>query len=356
MANLFKSPSWKKAYWFLCGWFALNFSIYIFAKYFTTNPFMSTIYNGVFILIILCVLIYPIWQWCRYISNFKIPFQVVLHIFSVAVWYFLMGSVYYFFEYFLDNFRTIAEWQEYLTELLGTNAFQLYYQYFTAVFVYYILDYTGKLKDKEKQERKLALQNQEMQLSLLKSQINPHFLFNTLNSISMLIGSNKEKAREMINRLSQVFRYALDSYEDEKVSLSEELKFTENYLNIQKVRFEERLNYNQFVDEDCLNLMVPPMVLQPIVENSVKHGIGPKDEGGNINITIKRNDSFVLFEVADDGLGINAGNDKGIKEKGGGVGLAVSDQRLRKMYGEQSGLHLNADKNGFKVSFKIPVK
>jgi sensor histidine kinase YesM len=170
----------------------------------------------------------------------------------------------------------------------------------------------------------------------------------------MLIGSNKDKAREMINRLSQVFRYALDSYEDEKVSLSEELKFTENYLNIQKVRFDERLNYHHTVDEGCLNLMVPPMVLQPIVENSVKHGIGPKDEGGNIRITIKENDGYVLFEVSDDGLGIKAGNSKGIKEKGSGVGLAVSDKRLRKMYGEKSGLHLDADTDGFTVTFKIP--
>ena len=265
-----------------------------------------------------------------------------------------MGSVYYFFEYYLDNFRTLDEWKEYLTEFLGTNAFQLYYQYFTAVFVYYILDYTQKLKEKEKQERELALQNQEMQLSLLKSQINPHFLFNTLNSISMLIGSNKEKAREMINRLSQVFRYALDSYDDQKVSLSEELQFTENYLNIQKVRFEERLSFHQHVDDDCLNLMVPPMVLQPIVENSVKHGIGPKDEGGNIDITIKRNEGFVYFVVSDDGLGINAGNNKGIKEQGHGVGLVVSDQRLRKMYGEQSRIRLDADDSGFQVKFKIP--
>lgn len=280
---------------------------------------------------------------------------MILHILSIIIWYFMMGSVYYFFEYYLDNFQTFAEWKEYLTEFLGTGAFQLYYQYFTAVFIYYILDYTERLKEKEKHERLLALQNQEMQLSLLKSQINPHFLFNTLNSISMLIGNNKEKAREMINRLSQIFRYALDSYDDQKVTLSEELQFTENYLNIQKVRFDDRLNFNQIVDENCLNLRVPPMVLQPIVENSVKHGIGPKDEGGNIDIIIKKNDDYVYFEVADDGLGISAGNSKGIKEKGKGVGLAISDQRLRKMYGENSALQLDASKDGFKVRFKIPI-
>ena len=355
MGIFFTTPVWKKAFWFLCGWFALTFSIYIAAKYFTSSPFASTIYNGVAIYFILCLLIIPIWRWCRLISKLNIPLQVIIHVFSVIIWYYVMGSIYYFFDYYLDNFRTIAEWKEYLTILLGTDAFQLYYQYFTAVFTFYIIDYTQKLKEKEKHERELALQNQEMQLSLLKSQINPHFLFNTLNSISMLIGSNKEKAREMINRLSQVFRYALESYDDQQVSLSDELRFTENYLNIQKVRFDERLNYFQNVEDDCMNIMVPPMVLQPIVENSVKHGIGPKDEGGSINITIKKDNGYVQFEVSDDGLGINAGNSKGIGEKGTGVGLAVSDQRLKKMYGEQSGLRLDADKNGFTVSFKIPA-
>jgi len=264
-----------------------------------------------------------------------------------------MGSIYYFFEYYLDNFRTFSEYKEYLTLLLGTDAFQLYYQYFTTAFVFYVMNYTDRLKKKEKEKTELALKNQEMQLSLLKSQINPHFLFNTLNSISMLIGKNKEKARQMINRLSEVFRYALESYDDQQVSLSDELRFTENYLNIQKVRFGDRLNFVQEVDKDCLQMKVPPMVLQPIVENSVKHGIGPKDEGGTINIRIHKNGKYVYFEVSDNGLGINA--NKGISEHGSGVGLSISDERLRKMYAHESKLNLVADKMGFQVKFKIPV-
>ena len=205
------------------------------------------------------------------------PVQIFGHIIGIVAWFFLMGSVYYFFEYYLDNFQSYSEYKEYLTSLLGTDAFQLYYQYFTAAFVFYVVDYTERLRIEEKEKTALALKNQEMQLSLLKSQINPHFLFNTLNSISMLIGKNKVKAREMIIRLSEVFRYALESYEDRQVSLSDELRFTENYLNIQKVRFEDRLNFTRNVDQDCLKMQVPPMILQPIVENSVKHGIGPKD-------------------------------------------------------------------------------
>lgn len=281
------------------------------------------------------------------------PVQIFGHIIGIVAWFFLMGSVYYFFEYYLDNFQSYSEYKEYLTSLLGTDAFQLYYQYFTAAFVFYVIDYTERLRIEEKEKTALALKNQEMQLSLLKSQINPHFLFNTLNSISMLIGQNKVKAREMIIRLSEVFRYALESYEDRQVSLSDELRFTENYLNIQKVRFEDRLNFTRNVDQDCLKMQVPPMILQPIVENSVKHGIGPKDEGGTIHITIKKNGNYVYFEIADDGLGINA--NKGIKEHGSGVGISISDKRLRKMYGEESRLSLEADESGFKVRFKIPV-
>jgi LytS/YehU family sensor histidine kinase len=272
---------------------------------------------------------------------------------GLAIWYFLMGTVYYYFEYYLDNFKTFEEYKEFMFEFLGRDAFQLYYQYFTSVFVFYIIDYTEQFKIKEREKSQLALQNQEMELSLLKSQINPHFLFNTLNSISVLIGQNKEKAREMINRLSDIFRYALDSYDDQQVLLSEELKFTENYLNIQKVRFGDRLQFVQNVDKECMNIKVPSMVLQPIVENSVKHGISPKDEGGTITITIQINGAYVYFEVADDGMGINA--NKGMEENGSGVGLSVSDKRLRKMYGEESKLKLEADKYGFKVIFKIPL-
>lgn len=345
---------WQKAYLLLCAWFALSFSISISVSYFTVAPFLSTVYNGISLFLILCLFINIIWWWCSLSKRRNILLLIGMHVIGLVFWYLIMGTVYYFFEYYLDNFRSLDDYKEYLYELLGSDAFQLYYQYFTSVFVYYIVDYTEQIKSKERERSQLALQNQEMQLSLLKSQINPHFLFNTLNSISMLIGQDKDKARRMVNRLSEIFRYALDSYEDQQVRLSDEMRFTENYLNIQKVRFEDRLQVVSEVDKDCLNLKVPSMVLQPIVENSVKHGISPKDDGGTIWIRIHKNGEFVHFEVADDGLGINA--NKGIKESGSGVGLSVSDKRLKKMYGESSCLQLEADNDGFKVKFKIPIQ
>ena len=345
---------WQKAFLLLCAWFALSFSISIAVSYFTTDPFISTIYNGVSLFLILCLFINLIWWWCRLVKRENIILLIVTHILGLMLWYIIMGTVYYFFEYYLDNFRSFEEYKEYMFEFLGRDAFQLYYQYFTTVFVFYMVDYTEEIKIKEREKSQLALQNQEMQLSLLKSQINPHFLFNTLNSIAVLIGQNKDKARQMINRLSEIFRYALESYEDQQVRLSDEIRFTENYINIQKVRFEDRLNFVKQIDKECLKLKVPSMILQPIVENSVKHGIGPKDEGGTISIKIHKNGEFVHFLVEDDGLGMNA--NKGIQENGSGVGISVSDKRLRKMYGEASKLSMEADQDGFKVKFKIPLK
>ena len=345
--------NWTRAYWLLVAWFAINFGITISVRFGFHAPFASTVYNQIAIFLILALLIQPIWAWCRFINKFRIPVQVMSHVLGVIVYYLFMGSIYYFFDYYLDNFQTFDEYMEFLTQMLGQDAFQIYYQYFATAFVFYIVDYTERLKEQEKEKRELALKNQEMQLSMLKSQISPHFLFNALNSISMLIGTDKDKARRMISRLSEIFRYALESYEDQQVSLKDELRFTENYLSIQQVRFEDRLTYHQNIDPECMDMKVPSMVLQPIVENSVKHGIAPKDEGGYILISIKKNGRYAHFEVEDDGLGINANNS--IKEHGSGVGLSLSDKRLRKMYGEGSKIHVEADKIGFTVRFKIPL-
>lgn len=299
-------------------------------------------------------MVVPIWLYCRALSYLNVPLQVIGHLVGLVVWFLVMGTINYYFYLYLDGFTTFDEWKEYMTEELTGGAFLLNYQYVTAIFVFYLIEYTERLRDKEQEKTLLALRNQEIQLSLLKSQINPHFLFNTLNSISMLIGVDKNKARKMINQLSDIFRYALDSYEDQLVKVEEELFFIENYVNIQKVRFEDRLNFEKDVDRDCMKIMIPPMVLQPIVENSVKHGISPKKSGGTIRMMIKKNDPYINFIIEDDGLGINA--NKGIEEKGAGVGLSISDKRLRKLFGEASKLNLEADQNGFKVKFKIPYK
>ena len=288
-----------------------------------------------------------------WLTKYSVPVQILGHTFGIISWFYLVASVSYILEYYLDGFRTIDEWQEFILEQFGSKSLLYNLEYVTAIAVFYILRYIDTLTEKENEKTMLAIANNEMRLSLLKSQINPHFLFNTLNSISTLMNSNKTKARQMMTMLGDIFRYALDSNSMREVPLADELAFIRNYINIQQVRFGKRLNYKEDIDEQCMALTIPPMVLQPLVENSVKHGITPKEEGGTITLSIKRFNNKVTFKVADDGIGL--GNKTDFESSNSGVGLVNSDMRLQNMYGKASKLRIMADSNGFTVNFNIPI-
>jgi len=264
-----------------------------------------------------------------------------------------MSFLSYYFNYYLDGLVYFDDWKEYMLELLSWDAMRFYDQYIITVAVYYIIRYFESLQKKDQEKSELAIKNKEMQLTLLKSQINPHFLFNTLNSISTLIGTNKEKARRVITQLSDVFRYALDSHGGQHVKLIHELDFIENYVRIQQVRFGDRLKFVKNIEPTCLSVEIPPMVLQPLVENSVKYGIAPKDEGGTIELTVERKAEGIYFEITDDGLGKKA--KKILDGKSSGIGLKNSDKRLTSIYGRRAGLQIHARDDGYTVSFILPL-
>jgi len=222
-------------------------------------------------------------------------------------------------------------------------------QYIITVGVYYVIRYFQGLQKQSEEKSDLALKNKEMQISLLKSQINPHFLFNTLNSISTLMHSSKDQARKMITQLSDVFRYALDSHKTEMVELTKEVQFIENYIRIQQVRFGDRLRFHKKIDPHCLNIRIPPMILQPLIENSVKYGIAPKEDGGNIYLTVKPDGDKTFFEVRDDGLGSKA---KKVMDSGGS-GVANTEMRLKSYFGPDARLRIIKNENGYSVSFRI---
>lgn len=241
-----------------------------------------------------------------------------------------------------------------MLQLMSWDALRFYDQYIITVGVYYVIRYFQGLQKQETEKSELAIRNKEMQISLLKSQINPHFLFNTLNSISTLMHSSKEKARKVITQLSDIFRYALDAHSDEMVKLIHEINFIENYVRIQQVRFGDRLQFKTDIDPDCLGIDIPPMILQPLVENSVKYGIAPKEDGGTIYLTVRRSGRIIFFEVRDDGLGTKA--KKIMDGSSSGVGMANTDQRLKSYYGPQSGLRIRSNDKGYAVSFFIEEK
>jgi signal transduction histidine kinase len=187
---------------------------------------------------------------------------------------------------------------------------------------------------REDSERQSLVEKHELreitaraQMRALQAQINPHFLFNTLNTLAALIDSNPDKAEHVTEDLADVFRYALDSTRKERVKLDDEVKFLESYLAIEKARFDTRLSYSFDVEPAARDISIPPMILQPLVENAVRHGIGQKIEGGEVRVSARVDAGRLTLCVEDTGVGFGG-------ERPGGVGLSNTRDRLRHAYGD----------------------
>ena len=189
------------------------------------------------------------------------------------------------------------------------------------------------------------------ELKALQSQINPHFLFNVLNTMTSLIRTNPEKAREVTIDLSNYLRYNLDN-NVKSVELIKELNQVDTYIKIEKVRFGDKLNILYDVDESLYNFQIPSLIIQPLVENSIKHGILKKRDNGCVKIIIKKIDKDIEITIEDDGVGIEQSIidnlEKQIKEN---IGLKNVHQRLKLLYGE--GLNIKKLEQGTRIKFKI---
>jgi hypothetical protein len=188
------------------------------------------------------------------------------------------------------------------------------------------------------------------QLDALRAQLQPHFLFNVLNSISVLTEEDPRRAKRMLVRLGDLLRSTLRQSDEHEVALEEELAFLDRYLDIQRVRFEERLRVELRASAEVRRARVPMMVLQPIVENAVRHAIEPRIAGGRVEINIQRAGDRLLLEVCDDGPGLGSE-----REGRAGIGLSNTRARLRSLYGEAQGLQLSdRPEGGLKVQISIP--
>ena len=203
-------------------------------------------------------------------------------------------------------------------------------------------------------QRKLLVEGElrqaalKSELAAIKAQLNPHFLYNVFNTINASVPPENEQTRRMIAQLSDLFRYQLQASQKELVPLSQELEFVKKYLDLEKARFEERLHVIIDVPSELLNEKIPPMLLQPLVENSVKHGLSSLIEGGTITIRIFKEKDKLKFEISDTGIGVK---DKS-KLFNSGVGLTNTKLRLQKMY--QTNLEfLDNNPQGLKIVFSI---
>jgi two-component system, LytTR family, sensor kinase len=243
----------------------------------------------------------------------------------------------------------------------GKTAFSVFYSEFHLFLILYAailaIDYTleskRRLAQRETEAARLSEQLSRTQLAALRRQLEPHFFFNTLNAIAGLVRENRNNdAVSMIAGLSDLLRRVLDDSGKQEVSLGEEMEFLETYLEIQKTRFAERLRLSVDVPKEFLSASVPSLILQPMVENAIEHGIEKRAAGGLLRIGAVRDNGFLTLTVYNDGPRIP----DNWEQLRSGVGIANVRSRLRTLYGESSKLNIQNREQGVEVQLSVPYK
>ena len=216
------------------------------------------------------------------------------------------------------------------------------------IMTYYLFVSLSDLSEKSAREAKLESLVKETELKMLRSQINPHFLFNSLNSISSLTITDPEKARDMVVKLSEFMRYALSRKDEQPVSLQNELENLRLYLDIEKVRFGDKLTMEEDIDSNCLDFKIPVMLLQPLYENAVKHGVYESTESVRIKTQAKIIDGY--FEII---ISNNYETVPSLK-RGTGTGLLNVSRRLELFYGNKASIKTTKENGIYSVTLYIP--
>jgi LytS/YehU family sensor histidine kinase len=221
--------------------------------------------------------------------------------------------------------------------------------------------YAAQARKREQEAAKLALHSSKLEarlaeakLRLLQAQLNPHFLFNAFNTISALTETDPKAARRMMDRLATLLRSSLDHAGRQEVTLREELTFLEDYLSIERLRFEDRLTVDVRVADDVDEAFVPSFVLQPLVENAIRHGTGALLRRGHVRVSARRAASLLILEVEDDGVGLPEG---WRLADHAGVGLSNIARRLEELYGaDHTFVVLPRPEGGVRVEISLPLR
>ena len=215
--------------------------------------------------------------------------------------------------------------------------------------IYFVYHYATRVRNQQIESLKTEALIRDLQLQTIKSHINPHFIFNALNSIRALIDENPSRARQAITELSNILRNSMLADKVETVSLSKELSIVKDYLALEEIRFEERLKVNYNLEEDTLEQQVPPMMLQTLVENAIKHGIGKSMKGGEVTILSRFEEDVHYIGV------INTGQINGVYNESG-FGIEGTKNRLKLMFGDKAIFTLrNVDAEHVEAGVRMPL-
>ncbi|MGA8272445.1 MAG: histidine kinase [Candidatus Sulfotelmatobacter sp.] len=248
--------------------------------------------------------------------------------------------------------RVRIQWYMYQALFLTSVVDDIVTTYLPLVLIAHVASYYQKLRERELRTSQLQAQLEKARLQALKSQLQPHFLFNTLNSISALMLTNVQAADRMITRLGDLLRLSLESADTQMTTLSRELEFVNCYIEIEKVRFEERLKVEIDIDPETLDASIPHLLLQPLVDNAIKHGISRLIAGGEIQISASRKNGDLRLEVRDNGPGLNGSTDSSLR----GIGLRITRERLETIYGQNQSVQLlTLPEGGVVARVSIPL-
>ena len=317
------------------------------------QPFLISLFNSFTITSPLFLLSLLLWPFIRKLQYSQISLRVtaIIHFVSANVYSILWLSIYYgillliFGDHLYDLFN--------VSETIGWQYPSGITFYLMVSGGYYSLTYYREIKSREIKETRLELLLKETQFNALKSQLNPHFLFNSLNSINALITSEPQKAREMLIKLSDLLRLSISKQKQSFISLDTELEFAHAYLDIEKIRLTGRLDYQEKIDESLVNIVIPSMILQPLLENAIKHGVAPLRQKGFIDLSISGSGSKIEIVVRNSTPKVST---EAKQNANTGLGLKNIKKRLQSIYGQDMKFSYgHSDAQQYHVKIELPI-
>jgi hypothetical protein len=307
---------------------------------------------------LLCPLVYSIlkrWPFQERPFLRTILIHVGLSLVIASIHEVITSAAYYGILYRIGDFDlTDPADQRWAYSALAPAIFSRTMEYWVLMGVLIAMENVRQQRAEHEQLLQLKSELQITQLNALKKQLQPHFLFNTLNGVSALVGKDPDAARRMIGRLGHLLRVSLDSERQQKVQLLQEVDHVGNYLGIEAVRFRDRLSVEYDVPAELGEALVPSMILQPLAENAIKHGLDTQDESVRISVLARRTNGSLILSVVDDGRGCT---DVQQAVDRGGIGLRNVRERLRTLYGDRASMNANSPATGgFRVDLSIPFE
>lgn len=340
----------KKAYWIsqAAGWGAVAIINSVAAA-----SFYAFSWKRIILIICMCgfgVLLTHLYR--AYITKYEwksLPLKKIIP--RVLLASLSIGTLLYLFIFTTNTAFGITDFErfQWVTPLFGILNLSSIILIWTLI--YFSVHYFENYKKAEIESLIWEAAVKDFELKTLKSQLNPHFMFNALNSIRALIKIDPANAQAAVTHLSNLLRYSLKIERNETVPLEEEIQTVKDYLALEKIRFEERLMYNFSIDESSLKIEIPPMMIQTLVENGIKHGISRKQEGGEISISTKVKDSVLIINIE------NSGDfDPAALQASTGFGISNTKHRLNLLYGEKGLFKIQTiNENKVSVEIKIPT-